>query len=62
MCNSTLFQQVSINVGAVDLSRRAELDTNEFTEPGRVVVSDGLCVAERLEDGVCLEDLGFEGP
>ena len=37
-----------------------EVNSNEFAEARRVVVSDGFCVAERLEHRIRLHNLIFE--
>ena len=55
-----LFQEVDLHVCARELSRLVEVDPDELAEAGAVVVPHGLGVAERLEDGVRLDDLVFE--
>ena len=49
-----------VNVATNDLSVTAELDLDELSETGGVVVPDGLGVSERLEEGVGLDDLLLE--
>ena len=49
-----------VNVATNDLSVTAELDLDELSEAGGVVVPDGLGVTEGLEEGVGLDDLLLE--
>lgn len=46
-----------LNVSAGQFAHWAEVNTNKFTESGRVVITDSLGVTERLEHGVGLHDL-----
>ena len=52
-----LLEQVDNHVGSGQLSRGVEVDTDELSKPGRVVVPHGLGIAPRLEDGVGLDNL-----
>ena len=55
--HARLLQEVSLNVTASHSSHVVEPDADELAEPGGVVVPDGLRIAKRLEDRVCLKDL-----
>lgn len=48
------------NVGASQFSGGGEMDSDEFAEPGRVVVSDGFRIAESLQHRVRHDDLIFD--
>jgi len=50
--DSGLFQQVGLNIGTSDTKYVGEVDTNEFTETRRVVVTGGLGVTVGLQDGI----------
>ena len=56
-----LLEQVDNHVGSRQLSGGVEVDTNELSKPGRVVVPDGLGVAPSLKDGVGLDNLVLQG-
>jgi len=49
-----------VDVATDDLAITAELDLDELSEAGGVVVPDGLGVTEGLEEGVGLDDLLLE--
>ena len=55
--DTSLLQQICLDIGTGQFSRRSKVDTDEFTETRRVVVTDGLGVAERLQYRICLNDL-----
>eukprot|EP00042_Codosiga_hollandica_P058624 m.886787 g.886787 ORF g.886787 m.886787 type:complete len:1258 (+) comp59913_c0_seq1:2120-5893(+) len=55
--NARLLQQVGLNVSAGNLALVAELHANELAKARRVVVADGLGIAESLEHGIGLDDL-----
>ena len=55
-----LFQQVDLHVGPRQLSGLVEVDPDELAEARAVVVPHGLGVAERLQNGVRLDDLVLE--
>merc|ERR1719295_395249 len=56
-----LLEQVDHHVGSRQLSRGVEVDTDELSESGGVVVPHGLGVAPGLKDGVGLDDLVLKG-
>merc|ERR1719193_454673 len=56
-----LLEQVDDHVGSRQLSGGVEVDTNELSEPGRVVVPHGLGIAPSLKHGVSLDDLVLKG-
>ena len=56
-----LLEQVDDHVSSRQLSGGVEVDTDELSKPGRVVVPHGLGVAPSLEDGVGLDDLVLKG-
>ena len=56
-----LLKQVDDHVGSRQLSGGVEVDSDELSEPGRVVVSHGLGVAPSLKDRVGLDDLVLKG-
>ena len=56
-----LLKQVDDHVSSRQLSGGVEVDTNELSKPGRVVVPHGLSVAPSLKDGVGLDDLVLKG-
>merc|ERR1711970_435725 len=56
-----LLEQVDDHVGSRQLTGGVEVDTDELSEPGGVVVPHSLGVAPSLEDGVGLDDLVLKG-
>ena len=52
-----LLEQVDNHVGSGQLSGGVEVDSDELSEPGGVVVPHSLGVAEGLQDGVGLDHL-----
>merc|ERR1712012_1052831 len=56
-----LLEQVGHDVTTAELAAGGEVDTDELTEPGGVVVPRGLGVAVRLQDGVGGHDLVLKG-
>ena len=56
-----LLEQVDHHVGSRQLSGGVEVDTDELSESGGVVVPHGLGVAPGLKDGVGLDDLVLKG-
>uniref|UniRef100_A0A2M4DMR2 Uncharacterized protein n=1 Tax=Anopheles darlingi TaxID=43151 RepID=A0A2M4DMR2_ANODA len=59
--DTSLLQQVGLNIGTSQLTASGEVDTDELTETRRVIVTDGLGVTEGLKYGVSLDDLIFQG-
>ena len=49
------------NIARSDTTSTVEVDSDEFTETRRVVVTDSLGVTESFQDRVGLDDLVFEG-
>lgn len=49
-----------LDIARGDSSGAIEVDSNEFSEAGGVVVSDGLCITESLQHGIGPDDLVFE--
>lgn len=49
-----------LNIGTGQLAHGAEVNTDEFTESGGVVVTHGLGVTESLKHRVSLHDLIFQ--
>lgn len=49
-----------LDISTGQFAHRSEVDANEFTESGRVVVTDSLGVTERLKNGIGLHDLILE--
>merc|ERR1719447_2207878 len=56
-----LLQKVGLNIGGGDLGGGAEVDTDELTEAGGVVVTDGFGVTVGLQGRVGLDNLLLEG-
>merc|ERR1712002_669543 len=56
-----LFQKVGLDIGGGDLHVGAELDTDELTESGGVVVTDGFGVTIGLQGRIGLNNLFLEG-
>ena len=54
--NPGLLQEVLRHLGTRD-DATIEHDLEVLAEPGRVVVAEGLGVAEALQEGGCLQDL-----
>ena len=59
--DTRLLEQVRHDVATGELSTGGEVDSDEFSEPGGVVVSRRLRVAVRLENGVGGNDLVLKG-
>jgi len=59
--NSRLFQKVSVDITGGELASDLEVNTDEFTESRRVIVTDGLGVTKSLHSWVSSDDLIFEG-
>jgi hypothetical protein len=59
--NTGLFQQVGLNVTTAKLASSVEVNPDEFTKPGRVVVPGGLGVTIRLQYGVGSHNLVLKG-
>merc|ERR1719209_1800585 len=59
--DSGLLEQVGHDVTTAELAAVGEVDTNEFTETGGVVVSRGLGVSVGLQDGVGSHNLVLKG-
>merc|ERR1719193_200291 len=59
--DARLFQEVGLDIGGGDLGGGAEMDTDELTEAGGVVVSDGFGVTVGLQGRVGLDNLLLEG-
>merc|ERR1719383_219102 len=56
-----LLQKVGLDIGGGDFVGGAEVNTDELTEAGRVVVSDGLGVTVGLQRRVSLDNLLLKG-
>merc|ERR1719297_730865 len=56
-----LLQQVDNHVSSRQLSRGIEMDTDEFTKTGRVVISDSLGITPGLQDRVGGNNLLLKG-
>ena len=56
-----LLEQIDDHVGSGQLSTGVEVDPDELSKSGRVVVPHGLGVAPSLKDGVGLDDLVLKG-
>merc|ERR1712042_108292 len=56
-----LLQKVGLDIGGGDFGGGAEVDTDELTESGGVVVTDGLGVTVGLQGRVGLDNLLLEG-
>merc|ERR1719516_486608 len=56
-----LLQKVGLDIGGRDLGSGTEVNTDEFTEAGGVVVTDGLGVTIGLKRRVGLDNLLFKG-
>ena len=54
-------KQVDVNEASGQLSHVVEVDPDEFTKPGGVVVPYSFGIAPRLKDGVGLDDLVLKG-
>merc|ERR1712045_929708 len=56
-----LLKQVDHHVGSGELASGVEVDSDELSKAGRVVVPHSLCIAPGLKDGVGLDDLVLKG-
>merc|ERR1719173_211695 len=56
-----LLQKVGLDIGGGDFGGGAKVDTDELTESGGVVVTDGLGVTVGLQGRVGLDNLLLEG-
>merc|ERR1712131_11169 len=54
-----LLQKVSLDIGGSNLQVRSEVNTDELTESGRVVVTDGLGISVGLQGRIGLDNLLF---
>merc|ERR1719232_375743 len=52
LSDTRLLKQIGDNVATSQLTRGSEMDTDEFTKTGRVVVSGGLGISVGLKNGV----------
>ena len=59
--DTRLLEQVGHDVATGELSTGGEVDSDELSEPGGVVVPRGLGVAVGLQDGVGGHDLVLKG-
>merc|ERR1719443_1191546 len=59
--NTRLLKQIGDNVATSQLSRGSEMDTDEFTETRRVVISGGLGITVGLKNGVGGHNLVLKG-
>ena len=59
--DTSLLEQVRFDVCSGKFRVWPEMDSDEFTKPRRVIVTDGLGVPERLKYRVSLHDLVFQG-
>merc|ERR1711962_1719205 len=58
--DTRLLKQVDFNVTSRKFTSVTEVDTDELTETGRIVVTDGLGVTPGLKNGVGLDNLIFK--
>ena len=56
-----LLEQVDNHVGSGKLTSRVEVDPDELSKPGGVVVPHSLSIAPSLKDGVRLDNLVLKG-
>merc|ERR1719270_2056557 len=61
LSNTRLLKQIGDNVATSQLSRGSEMDTDEFTETRRVVISGGLGITVGLKNGVGGHNLVLKG-
>ena len=61
LSDTGLLEQVGHNVATGELATGGEVDSDELSEPGRVVVPRGLRVAVRLQNWVGGNDLVLKG-
>merc|ERR1719458_236196 len=61
LSNTGLLQEIGHNVTTTELARSSEVDTDELSEPGGVVVPRSLGVTVGLQDGVGGHDLVLKG-
>ena len=59
--NTRFFEEVRLNIGARDETRRVEVDANKFSKTRRVIVTNGLGITVCLQDRVGLDDLVLQG-
>ena len=59
--DTRLLEQVGINITRREFTSRLEVDTDEFTEAGGVIVTDGLGVTVCLHTGVGSDNLILKG-
>merc|ERR1719150_3644979 len=52
VCETRLLEQVDNHVSSRQFTRGVEMDTDEFTKTGRVVISDSLGITPGLQDRV----------
>jgi hypothetical protein len=55
--DSRLFQEVPIDECSSNLARSGQFNPDEFSEPGRIVIADGLSIAKSFKNWVCSENL-----
>lgn len=53
-------ERTSLDISASQLSHRSEVNSNEFTESRRVIVTGSLGVTKSFKDGIGLDDLLFQ--
>merc|ERR1712018_833188 len=56
-----LLEQIDDHVGSRQLTSRVEVDPDELSKPGGVIVPHGLGIAPSLKDGVGLDNLVLKG-
>merc|ERR1712226_92025 len=57
LSNTRFLKQVGLNVTTTKLARGGEMDPNEFTKPGGVVIPGGLGITIRLQNRVSSHNL-----
>lgn len=54
------FKLTGFNISTSQFTHWTEVNTNKFTETGRVVITDSLGVTERFKNWIGLDDLIFQ--
>merc|ERR1719310_1419859 len=61
LSDTRLLKQIGHDVATSQLAGGGEVDTDEFTETGGVVIPGGLCISVRLQNGVGGHNLVLKG-
>ena len=59
--NARFLQQVGIDITRCQFTSKTEVNTDEFTETGRVIVTSGLGITEGFHSGVSSDNLILKG-